>query len=339
MASAVIVRHRSWPPIPAFLLAMAVGGCDGIQSALRPAGPQAARIAALWWVMLGVGAAVLAAVVATMLWAVLRPARSRAQGARPDGERWLLLAVGAASGLTVVVLFGLLMVSAVTGRALSISVPDPLTIEVVGHQWWWEVRYPDPDGAVVSANEVHVPVGYPVRLRLGSADVIHSLWVPSLHGKTDQIPGHWNTTWLLADRPGEFRGQCAEFCGIQHAHMALTVSAEPPETFAAWRQAQRAPAPAPTDPSSQRGMEVFLGSSCAGCHTIRGTPALGRLGPDLTHLASRRRIAAGVLPNDSDHLAAWIRDPEQWKPGTRMPASRLGPEDLQALVTYLATLR
>ena len=210
-------------------------------SVLDPAGPQAAQIATLWWLMFWVSAVVFAVVVAALLGAVVRP-RPRSEIAddprlAQGEERGIGLAVGTAVAATVVILIVLLVASVVTERRLSsLAAADPLTIEVIGHQWWWEVRYEaaNPTDRVVTANEIHIPVGRPVRINLRSDDVIHSFWVPSLHGKQDLIPGHPTTTWLQADRPGVFRGQCAEFCGLQHAHMALLVVAEPPGAFVAW---------------------------------------------------------------------------------------------------------
>jgi cytochrome c oxidase subunit 2 len=192
---------------------------------------------------------------------------------------------------------------------------------------------------VRTANEIHVPVGRPVAIDLKSRDVIHSFWVPNLHGKMDAIPGRVTNTWLQADSPGVWRGQCAEFCGLQHAHMALTVVAHPAHEFEQWLSAQREPATQPTEEIALRGQQVFLSGPCMMCHTIRGTPALSAFGPDLTHVASRRTLAAGTIPNTRGHLAGWILDPQVIKPGTRMPPTALGSEDLQALLAYLERLR
>jgi cytochrome c oxidase subunit II len=212
-----------------------------------------------------------------------------------------------------------------------------LNVEVVGEQWWWEVRYPDQD--IVTANEIHIPVGVPVRVVARTADVIHSFWVPRLNRKIDMIPGRRNAILLQADRAGTYRGQCAEFCGLQHAKMGFLVIAEPPDSFAAWLARERDTAMTPTDPVAKRGQEVFLGSTCVMCHTIGGTMAGSRIGPNLTHVASRRTIAAGTLANTRGNLASWILDPQAIKPGTRMPPNRLKPEDLEALLTYMETLK
>jgi cytochrome c oxidase subunit 2 len=216
-----------------------------------------------------------------------------------------------------------------------------LSIQVVGHQWWWELHYPDavPSQAITTANEIHIPVGRPVELELASRDVIHSFWAPSLHGKRDLIPGHGSRLVVQADRPGVLHGQCAEFCGLQHANMGFLVVAEPADEFEAWRAAQRRPPPAPADAVQARGPRVFLSAPCAMCHAVQGTPAGGQNGPDLSHVASRRRLAAGTVANTSESMSRWIADPHQLKPGTRMPPTALEPADLEALTAYLESLK
>jgi cytochrome c oxidase subunit 2 len=315
-----------------------------LQSALDPAGPQAERIGDLWWLMFWVCTAVFLLVVAATLGAVLR----RGQGSDapgpipPESRRKMTRVVAGVLGVTVVTLFVLLIASVSTGRALgSLSSPEALTVEVTGYQWWWKVEYQDPvPGRIVTtANELHLPVGRPVLVKLTSRDVIHSFWVPNLHGKRDLIPGYTSEIWLRADRPGNFRGQCAEFCGHQHAHMAFTVTAESPEKFAAWLEAQRRPAAPPRTALQRRGQDLFLHLQCALCHTIQGTPAGGNVAPDLTHIASRPTLAAGTLPNTRGHLAGWIVDPQGIKPGNRMPSTKIRSEDLRALVAYLESLR
>jgi cytochrome c oxidase subunit 2 len=316
-----------------------------IVTALAPAGPQAARIAALWWLMFGTLSAIFVLVLITLAWAIVRRRRPPGEvdgAAAVRARRRTSVAVGAGVAVTVVVLFVLLIASVSTGRGLaSLHAHDPLTVEVVGHQWWWSVRY---DAAVASdgvmtANELHVPLGRPVLVKLRSPDVIHSFWVPNLHGKRDLIPGQANALWLQADRPGVFRAPCAEFCGLQHAHMALIVVAETPDAFEAWMARQRRPAPEPTDAPIRRGRDVFLSAGCDLCHAIRGTDAAATVAPDLTHVASRLTLAAGTLPNTKGHLAGWILDPPTIKPGTQMPGSTFAPEDFQALLAYLETLR
>jgi cytochrome c oxidase subunit 2 len=213
---------------------------------------------------------------------------------------------------------------------------DRLVIEVIGHQWWWEVNYPDQ--GFVTANEIHIPVGEPVQVQLIAADVIHSFWVPELHGKLDLVPGQTNTLWLEADTVGEYRGLCAEFCGIQHAKMLFVVVAEPREEFDAWAAAQQEPAPQPAGELAQQGLVVFTDAGCNDCHTVRGTAAEGELGPDLTHFASRLTIGAGVYPNDRETLASWVLDPHTLKEGNLMPATSLSETELEALLAYLELL-
>ena len=205
---------------------------------------------------------------------------------------------------------------------------------MTGHQWWWEVNYENPvaSRSFTTANEIHIPVGQPVVLKLTSQDVIHSFWVPNLHGKKDLIPGHASMTWLQADKPGTFRGQCAEFCGHQHAHMAFTVVAEPPEQFYAWYDGQTRPAVQPAGESQQRGRQVFLSSACVMCHTIQGTPAGATVGPNLTHVA-------GTLANNRGNLGGWVADSQEIKPGNHMPPNILRAEDLQSLLDYLESLK
>jgi cytochrome c oxidase subunit 2 len=270
--------------------------------------------------------------------------RGEREGDAPPAalERRLTRAVIGAVAVTTLVLMAMLVASDLTGRSIvTLATADALDVELIGHQWWWEVRAPlsVPSRNVVTANEIHVPVGRPVLLKSTSYDVIHSFWVPNLHGKRDLIPGRLTSTWFRADRPGVFRGQCAEFCGYQHAHMALEVVADPPDRFEAWMEEQRQPAAEPSTDSGRRGREVFLTRSCVLCHTVRGTGAFGHKGPDLTHLASRRKIAAGTLDLSHSNLEDWIRNPQAIKPGNRMPAHPLATEELDALVEYLEVLR
>jgi len=283
-------------------------------------------------------AAVCLVVFVTLMWAALhrRPRENEVS------NRSLRTPVLLATGLTVLILFGFLIADISVGRAITTNPgKEAVQIRVTGRQWWWEVQYRDsiPSNWVTTANEIHVPVGRPVVFELRSGDVIHSFWPPSLTAKRDLIPGNENSLWFQADSAGVYRGQCAEFCGHQHAKMGFVIVAEPPDSFKNWLESQRDTAMTPYDPVARRGQEVFLGSSCVMCHAIGGTPAGSRVGPDLTHLASRRTIAAGTLPNTRGNLAGWIINPQAIKPGTRMPPSPLEPDDLQALLTYLETLR
>lgn len=281
-------------------------------------------------------------VMAALLWAALRRRADATTTHDPSTERGLRTAILLATGLTVVILLAFLVFDISVGRAITRNPgKQALQIRVTGHQWWWEVQYRDslPKNWVTTANEIHIPVGRPVVFELRSTDVIHSFWPPNLSGKRDEIPGNENSLWFQADSAGVYRGQCAEFCGHQHAKMGFLVVAEPPDDFARWLAGQRDTATTPVDSFTRRGQEVFLASSCVMCHAIAGTPAGSRVGPDLTHLASRRTIAAGTLPNTRGNLAGWIVDPQSIKPGVKMPPNRLDPADLQALLGYLESLK
>jgi cytochrome c oxidase subunit 2 len=324
---------------------ISLAACEGPHHVLDTAGIQAERIYTFWWFILAVATAVFITVIVALLYAVFRARREDPADPEVESAKRRSMTLGIAGAIvgTALILLIFLVVDFATGRAIAslADEEDALSIEVVGHQWWWEVKYEDPvpSRRLTTANEIHIPVGRPVRLRLRSADVIHSFWVPSLHGKRDLIPGHRNFIWLRADRPGVYRGRCAEFCGHQHAKMGLLVVAQPADSFAAWYESQLLPARPPTDSVSARGQEVFLSGPCVMCHTIRGTLAGGKMAPELTHLGSRRTIAAATLPNTRGHLAGWILDPQQVKPGSHMPPNQIAPEDLQALLTYLQGLR
>ena len=324
------------------LLCVAIAGCSGWPS--HPAGPQAVRIAGEWWLFLSVSCAIYVVVMAALIAALLRAPRARAETETelpaPVNRRFSY-AVGAAVAISVALLFALLISDFLTGRVVeAFGANNPLVIEVKGRQWWWEVSYVDPvaGNRFTTANEIHIPVGRPVELLLTSADVIHSLWVPALHGKRDLIPAYGRRLRLQADHPGVYRGQCAEFCGYQHAKMSVLIIAEPEAAFAAWQNAQRQPARPPANEIETRGQQVFLSTTCVMCHTVQGTPAGGKVAPDLTHLASRQTIASGTAPNTPSHLAAWILDPQSIKPGANMPGNPLSPQDLQALLAYLRSL-
>ena len=312
------------------------------QSVLSPAGVQASSIHALWVLILSVCTAVFIAVLAALLVAVVRGSRRRSdRRSTSPAERTLTRYVGVAVGLTVVTLVALLVASVWTGRTVaSLQASSAISIAITGHQWWWEVQYEDavPSRRVLTANEIHIPTNRPVVLKVTSRDVIHSFWVPNLQGKRDLIPGYTTALWMQASRAGVFRGQCAEFCGMQHAHMAFDVVAESDEEFARWLDARRQPSGDPPD-TVRRGRDVFMQARCAGCHTVRGSDAAGQTAPDLTHIASRSTLGAGSLPNTPDNLATWIRDSQRVKPGNQMPPNPLAAEDLEVLVSYLETLR
>jgi cytochrome c oxidase subunit 2 len=314
---------------------------QGAHSVHEPAGPQARLIDRLGDSMSITAAVLWLLVVVALLVAVFRR-RSDTKSAGEGEEGSLRRAVVIATVLSILVLFTFLVLDLSVGRAITANPGErALQIRITGHQWWWEVQYRDslPQNWATTANEIHVPVGKPVVFELRSSDVIHSFWPPSLSAKRDQIPGDENSLWFQADSPGLYRGQCAEFCGHQHAKMGFLVIAESLDSFARWLETQRDTALTPTDSVALRGQEVFLGSSCVMCHAIGGTPAGSRIGPDLTHLASRRTIAAGTLPNTRGNLAAWILNPQSIKPGVKMPATPLTGKDLQALLTYLETLK
>ena len=318
----------------------------GWQSVLDPHGVDAEALLRLILVFVVVCAVVWTLVAGVLLRAVLRKRVPRDPDAGdaatdPSTDRRMARVIALALGATLMVVVSLTTVSFVATRHLRTDAADALVIQVRGWQWWWEVTYPDAEPArrFTTANEIHVPVGRPVRLELAAADVIHSFWVPNLAGKQDMIPGRDNTLVFTARKAGVYRAQCAEFCGLQHARMALVVVAEEPQAFAAWQEAQRAPAPAPASPEAVAGQRVFLARPCAACHAVRGTPAAGTLGPDLTHVASRRTLAAGALPMGRGSLAAWIADPQGIKPGNQMPQVALGADELHAITAWLESLR
>ncbi|MEZ5233713.1 MAG: cytochrome c oxidase subunit II [Acidimicrobiales bacterium] len=318
-------------------------GAGMLGSSLDPQGPVARSAAGLWWFMLALGTAVFVLVLVVLvlgLWR--RRPDAPAPGAlidppSPPGRRWL---VGGGTVLPSVVVSAVLVATIVAMRDVEVAAPpDALVIDVIGHQFWWEVRYPGTDA--VTANELHLPVGRPVALRLRSADVIHSFWVPALAGKLDALPDGVNTLVLEADEPGRHVTRCAEFCGVQHANMTMLVVAEPAAEFAAWLDHQAAGAGPPTSPDAAvtRGATLFTSVGCAACHAVRpGPPPEGAdHGPDLTHLASRPQLG-GVLPNDAEHLRRWIADPHQSKTGVLMPATPLDDAELDAVVAYLGSL-
>jgi cytochrome c oxidase subunit II len=335
--------------ICALLCLAFLSGCRGAQSALDPAGPQAGRISSLWWLMFYVCSGIFLLVSIAVLAAIFRRRDNKEKtedtpdtSPEPKRERRMTGVVMGAVAMTLIILFVFLVGSFQTGRALySPSEAQALSIKITGQQWWWDVEYDaEPASNIVhTANEIHIPVGEPVKFRLISTDVIHSFWVPNLNGKKDLIPGHEIVLTFQADRPGEFRGQCAEFCGYQHAHMAFSIVAEPREKFDEWMNQQRASSVPPANETELRGQQVFLSSPCIMCHSIRGTDAGGTVAPDLTHLMSRKTIAAATLSNTHEHLAGWITNSQEIKPGNHMPPVPLEGKDLQALLAYLESLK
>ena len=320
-----------------------LSGCGRTQNSLAPESHQAKDIASLFWWMMGGAWIGLGLVVFLLVWSWKRRRRrgfgSDTEGMKP-GEKVSVTVVVSLGIVTPIVLIATLFVISDLFVMRTTEAPAAnatrLTVEVIGHDWWWEARYPGTPAIV--ANEIHIPARTPVRISVGSNDVIHSFWVPQLNRKIDTIPGQANSIELYADRPGRYRGQCAEFCGLQHAHMALWIVADPPAVFRRWLAQQSKPAAAPTSALARRGEQVFLNGPCSSCHTIRGTSAQGYVGPDLTHVASRTSLAALTIPNTPAELAAWITDSQSIKPGNQMPDVNLPPAQLSAVVAYLEGL-
>jgi cytochrome c oxidase subunit II len=317
---------------------------DAPMTFLRSFGAKADRVLPLTWGLTIISVLVVAIVCVLLLWSLLASPRiagrpnQKLPVERPTGG---LAWISVGTAISAIVLFGSAVWTMVTLAAVGQPTEKPaFTVEVTGHQWWWQVRYlsDQPARIFTTANEIHIPVGKPVEVRLATADVIHSFWVPALSGKTDLIPGQTNLTWIEADKPGVYRGQCAEFCGAQHAHMGLTVVANKPEDFDAWWNAQLDASAPSVAQGAEQGEAVFVGR-CGICHSVRGSPAGGKAGPDLSHLMTRRTIAAGTLLNTPGNLAGWIADPQHVKPGSGMPRTEVTPEQLQQIVAYLQTLK
>ncbi len=314
-------------------------------SYLQSGGAAAAPVTTLAWGLGFISLAVIGIIGVLLALAVYRTRAPQARGENGhypvkragSGLPWIYVGLGVSVPILAMCTVWTL---AVLGRVIAPPTPAALTIQVTAHRWWWEIRYVDTDSARVftTANEIHVPAGVPVRVLLSSADVIHSFWVPRLAGKMDVIPGLTNVTWLQADQPGEFRGQCGEFCGVQHAKMALSVVAETASDFQRWWDRQLSTPASIGATTTDQGGEVFL-ARCSACHTVRGTTAGGIAGPDLSHFGARSTIAAGTLPNDTGHLTAWIRDPHAFKPGTLMPQVPLSTSERGAVVAYLESVK
>ena len=318
---------------------LVLAGCEGRQSALMPVADQSQAISHVWNLMVSVCTGLYIVVMLALAWAVWRRTATLGREGISRDYRifqlllgWVVLVVG--------FLTWFITVSFLEDRRLQAGQPD-LVVRITAKQWWWQVEYlgADPSLHFITANELHLPRDKTARIELQSGDVIHSFWVPPLSGKKDLIPGRTNALWITPRHGGLFRGQCAEFCGLQHAHMALDVAVADAQSFAAWRDGQLAPARQPGSGSAQAGLQVFERAACATCHTIRGTSAGGRVGPDLTHVASRRTLAAGALPMQKNYLIAWIQDPQHFKPGNRMPAVTLNGQELMSLADYLMELQ
>ncbi len=328
-------------------LLSAVPGFNSRQTPLDPAGPQALHIEHTLFLIFWITSIVTVIVLTVLAVGVIR---QHAKGeipapfeVHPQVERRATWIVGSAIGLTAILLFVMMISSFITSHRTAVLADSPaLKINVYGHEWWWEVEYPNdeqPYRIVRTANEIHVPAGAIVDIHGTSRDVIHSFWAPNIHGKKDLLPGYWNDLTLEVDQPGTWRGQCAEFCGLQHAHMAFNIVAQSRADFANWYLAQLQSADEPQTPQTIHGRDVFLAHPCVMCHTIRGTSAGSTVGPDLTHLASRSTIAAGTLANNTGNLAGWIANAQSIKPGCRMPPNPMPANDLNDLVAYLESLR
>ncbi|HVL99906.1 MAG TPA: cytochrome c oxidase subunit II [Egibacteraceae bacterium] len=336
------------PPCPARVLprhglpGLALPGVAA-PNLLDPRGPAAADIAVLWWVLLAVGGAVFVGVAVLL---GVASVRRRTQDVAKDaltGEGFVgggnVLVVVGGIAFPAAVVVGLMVATVVTAeRVATVGNPaEPFVVEVTGHKFWWDVRYPD--HGIRIANELHLPVGQPVEVVVTSADVIHSIWVPQLGGKIDMNPGHVNILRLVVDEPGEYRGLCTEFCGIQHARMHFVAVAHEQDDFARWLADHADPPDEPDDAGALAGRDVFIGAGCGECHTVTGVSPRNDSYPDLTFLAERRTIAAGILSNNRGTLGGWVLDPQGLKPGNRMPPANLTGQELQDLLDYLETLR
>jgi cytochrome c oxidase subunit II len=314
-----------------------LGGCSAVQSTLAPMGPEAARIWQLGAIMV-LGAAIVMLIVCAALWIAMRGSDQARRRLAGNGA---IIAGGIAFpavALTALLAYGIWAMRASLAPA---ATSPQLRIAVTGELWWWRIAYPGPQGdSIAGANEIRIPVGREVEFTLKSADVIHSFWAPNLGGKLDMIPGRENRLRLKADQPGVYRGQCAEYCGGAHARMSLEIIAMPEAAFDAWLAAASRPAAEPADAAAQRGRDLFLASGCGACHAVRGTPADGAIGPDLTQVGARRFIAAATLPTTPANLAHFIENSQHLKPGNRMPPFRIfKPDELDAIALYLAGLK
>lgn len=334
----LIVKCRWLPVIILLALAVLIPDRASAQppSPLSPASTEARTIADLFTIVFWVALGVFVIVEGLLVYSVIRFRRRTADedipmqihGSTPVEVAWTI-----APAIIVAVI---LLLTLRSMRTLYTPPSGTINVEVIGHQWWWEFRYPDL--GITTANELHIPVGEPVSLKIEAADVIHSFWVPELGGKTDAIPGHTNQAWIKATQAGVYKGQCAEFCGTEHALMRLEVVASPSEQFQQWVKGQQAPPAAPSGDAA-RGQQALVAGSCAGCHTIQGTAAQGQVGPNLTHFASRQTFAGASLENTPENLARWLNDPQALKPGTLMPKLGLSQETINDLVAYLESLK
>lgn len=307
---------------------------------LNPKGPDSAAIASLFNIVLAIAVVVFVVVEGLILlsaWRFRRRPTDTTEPAQIHGNQRLEIAWTILPALIVVTLFVLALQTQQTLDSQPATATDPMTVRVIGHQYWWEYQYPDL--GITTATDLVIPAGTVVNLEITSVDVIHSFWVPQLNGKTDAFPNHINTTSIEADQPGTFYGQCAELCGASHANMRVTVIAKDATDWASWVAAQKSGPLQPTEALAQRGQLIFLTGACIGCHTISGTPAQGKTGPNLTHVASRTSIAGGMLTNTEGNLKRWLANPPGIKPGSIMPNLNLSQSDIDALTAYLQSLK
>lgn len=332
------MRLHTTALLTALLPAAAIAAPGPIPSIFDPLSRPAGEIYTLSLFVLGICAAIFVVVGGLLVTSIVRFRRRpdddgreppQVYGSNPIELAWTVV--------PLLIVFVLFLVTTRTLIAIESVAPPPgaLEVRVIGHQWWWEFRYPQQ--GVVTANELHVPAGVATYLTLESADVVHSFWVPQLNGKTDVIPNRVNRMWIEPQESGLYLGQCAEYCGTQHARMMLRVVAHPPDEFAAWAKTQRGEAV--HDPGVQAGRDLFQSVACINCHRVGGTVADGVFGPDLTHLMSRATIAAGAAPNTPEKLHAWIANPDALKPGALMPAMKLSDDQIKQVVAYLTTLK
>lgn len=329
------MQHHARRPVLLGALALGLGGCSARPAAADPITTQGDTIWSLFGLSLILSGLVVLLVVGLLGYMLVRyRAGAPGEPSAREGNLRLEIIWTAAPALLLAVLF------IVTVRAM-LDVKDPpadeLRVEVIGHQWWWEYRYPD--GQVVTANELHLPADTPARLDITAADVIHSFWVPQFGWKQDAIPNKTNVMHIMIDQAGAFDGACAEYCGAQHAWMRINIIVQPPADFNAWLSSQAQPAAAPADELAQQGQQVFLNNTCVNCHVVAGTAAGATVGPNLTHLASRAMLGAGIIANTPDELTRWVVNAQAVKPGVLMPAFTLTAADLRALAHYLEGLR
>jgi cytochrome c oxidase subunit II len=338
------IRARYYFWIAGFFALLLLAGCVGTPQALAPASSNAQDITGLMMTVFEIAAVVFVVVEALLIYAVIRFSRRKMEGlpTQTEGNRRFEIAWTMAPVIVLGIVFVVSLKTLMTvgyqpkiAQAAS-STSQTVNIRVVGHQWWWEFDYPDQK--IITADEMHVPVNATVYLDVESVDVIHSYWVPQLGGKMDAIPGHTNKTWLQPTKTGTFPGQCSEFCGSQHGNMRFTVVVDTPEQFQTWLKQQESAVPTLTGQAAQ-GEQAFLNGACVGCHTIDGTKAQGKIGPNLTHFASRGSFAGATLPNTPDNVAKWLADPQAVKPGNLMPNLHLAPDQINSLVAFLESLR